>query len=590
MKRHASHVAIILAAGLVARVLLFDQVGVWGDFGFWAYDSRMIMEGQTPFVDFPGRSPLMVYLLAVVRDLLGMDARVLRAVVIVLWVLAGVPTYLIARQLHSHRAGVVAAALLLLTPFSLVYGMWVNSQALMVLLSLSGLYTLLRSDRAAAFALSGSLFGLAYLSRRSVVVVPLTIGLYYVYEWARYSRSTDRFRELASRGSLMVLAFFGTLLVGYGAMVGYNPDLTLAIFRVDFVGLFYSNGRGTYPMVGVDVPAFQNSVGDPIPVVNALCQVCGAWTARVGLHMLLLGLPMFVLLWPYTRALTRRYYSTAETQYMYGALGALGVYAIYLAVTNGFMLRAIAVVIIGTMGVVAYHGDAVPPGELSSRDRRLVAVILAAVIVAYLYRNRRLHVYYMMDTWALWSILASLATVEAWQRYDPPARTVATVVVAAAIVTSGATAYPFMDVAVDDNEARWFTHDNLDEYRQDIDARTEPGDTVLTAHPSYVIASNASLPRNSSRLYYTAYLYNGTRLDRQLYSWLVPRLQNGTIPLVILGGLTMDLFRWNESAARAFTSSYCRVPSADRLYNRTGAALYRYQPSACDKRPTITDA
>lgn len=579
--------AIVLAAALGARTLLFHHVGVWGDFGFWAYDSRMILQGRTPFVDFPGRSPLMVYVLAAVRDLAGMDASVLRWTVIGLWTLAGIPTYLIARHVHSHHAGLTAAVLFLLTPFSLVYGMWLNSQSLMVVLALTGLYVLLRRETPGAFVLAGGLFGLAFLSRRSVVVVPLAIGGYYIWEWTTTSRKLGRFRALARRGSLMTAAFLATLLVGYGLLAGLDPGLTWAVFQIDFVGLFYSNGRGTYPMVGVEVPAFQNSVSDPVPVLNWLCQVCGAWTARVGLQMVILGLPVFLLLWPYTRAVTARYFTQAEAEYTAGALGALALYALYLAVVNAYVMRALAVIAIAAMAIVVYRTSGPGLEDLVTRDRRLLVVVLAAIVAGYLYRNRRLHVYYMLDAWALWSVLAAVAAVEWWPQLDRSKRLAAVAVLAVAVVTSGAIAYPFTDLAVEDNRAGWFTPGNMDAYADDLDRRVQPGETVLTAHPSYVVASYASLPRNSSRVYMTAYLYNNTRLDHALYQWLLPRLRNDSIPVVVLDGLTRDLFRWNASAERLFEQYYCRVASADRLYNRTHASLYRYQPNGCAHRPRI---
>jgi len=128
-RREAAQLAGVLLIGLVLRAVLVDWVGIWVDHGFYAYDSRLILEGKRPFVDFLGRSPLWLYLYAAVRSVVGYSPTALRAFVMAGWLITALPVYGLAREIGDHTAALVTVGVFWLLPFGVIYGMWANTMS-----------------------------------------------------------------------------------------------------------------------------------------------------------------------------------------------------------------------------------------------------------------------------------------------------------------------------------------------------------------------------------------------------------------------------------------------------------------------------
>jgi len=146
------------------------------------------------------------------------------------------------------------------------------------------------------------------------------------------------------------------------------------------------------------------------------------------------------------------------------------------------------------------------------------------------------------------------------------------------------------------NQAGWFSMQNIDEYGDDLDARAEQhgGEVVVfTGHPSYVMdADNARLLHDQPRNHYFASTFTNTTVGDRWYRNLTRALRTGQVDIAVSGPMTETILEFNQTAAKAFVTHYCRVEDAEaqRLYGRTHATLYRYNPDCAEhRRPDIED-
>lgn len=590
-RRQLTQLLGLLAASALIRYLLIPYVGVFGDFGFWAYDSRLILQGKTPYIDFTGRSPLTIYTLAAVRSIFGMSVYTMRATVILHWTATAAVVYAIASFIRDHRTGLLAVVMATLTPVPLVYGMWVNSQAQMALLAVLAVYTVLRWPTLRGYALAGAFVGLGLLARRSIIMVAAGIGVWTLWKYWRQSESYPAIaRSVGARGVVAAVPALGLSLLGFGAVVGFYPPHAIELFRGEVLGLIFSSGAGSYPILGMDVPAASQQVeAGRVPVFNWLCQLCGAWTARVGFKMLILSLPVTGFFWWYTRDITDHHFTPRDRQYMYGALGIMALYALYLTATHGFAVRFVTILTIAAFAFIAYRlTDGLERELLYHPAVMLIISVTALLVLGYLYRNRRLHVYYLNDVWPFYAILASVIAERVWTKADYRARQALVGVVALAVVVSVLTAAPFVHVTLEANSVGWFTVANMADSRGDLNARTEPGDEVFTARPNYVVGTDVRLAGDISRSYKMGLEYADTAVSHRLYRVLRAGFRSGDIEYVILSNYTGDVLAWDNRTEALFEERYCRVPDPDGIYAATNAALYAPAEDCGTERPNVT--
>jgi hypothetical protein len=595
MKRHW-HVASIFTLALIARIILFDQVGVWGDFGFYTYDSRLILEGQTPFVDFLGRSPVFLYAFAAVRAIIGHPVALLRIFITVLWFGCGLIVYDLGRQIQSHWVGVVSLAVFLLSPFALTYHYWANTQSMAALFSIAAVWVILREDSTRVHAVAGVLLGVSFLARRSTIVIAAAIGVWYLIH---SQRRTDSVRAFARGSSVMAGTITATslvtLLAVYAAIVGGSTTQTLELFTTHAVNLVLSVGRGGYPLLGETAPPVTNTLDSGrIPIFNDICQLCGIWTARTFAKTLLVSLPLVAPLLIWFRDTTDRGLPENTQIYVAGSLGTLAAYAIIRVIIAGYWTRAAGITALVLFAIIIYYDDIPSHDQLYTPPIQLLLLILAFLSVGYLYRNRFLHTYYFADFVPYLSLLAGIAYVELWDRRTTLMRATLTTAIILAVIASTLGAHPLTVVALNNNQAGWFTMSNIPEYQEDLDERVNDSRVIWTGHPTYVAGSDAKLVGNVSRSHYLAATFrNDTGVIGPAADYyathLIPGLRSGHIQFVIMEKMSHRMLRYNDTAREAFEANYCRVDSADQLYDRTNATLYRYQPDCItSKTPTVS--
>lgn len=590
----AAHVAAVIGVAVVLRALLFTTVGMWGDFGFYAYNADLVLEGQRPFIDFLGRSPLFIYSFAAVHAVTGEMVVTLRAFIVVGWLLTAAPVYLLAREIDGHWTGIAALAIFLLTPFSLVYGFWANTQALAALLSTWGVYALVRRDDVTGHAIFGLFLGLAFLSRRSVITFAAGLVVFSGYlVYKSDNRASTVLQKRAPRLVIAGVAFFLPLVAGYVLLAGGDISVATQLFHTHFTNLFLSFGRGGWPELGVTVPPVtQELESGRIPVFNDLCQRCGEWTARTFAKTLVLTTPIAGLGIAYMRDWTERYFDRRNAEYLAGIIGVLALYAVVMSLWAGFYLRVGVIVALVLFTVAIYRVEALDTERLYNRDMILLLCLLGGLAAGYLYRNRVLHAYYFMDFMPLVAIVAGVLAVGLCERFDPSLRAVVAVALTIAVVSSGAAAFPLVNV-VTGNDAGWFTVNSTQAYGDDLDDRTQPGDVVFAANPTYVADSHARLPDDNARLHYEAVTFKGKSWGPHigLFKRLTAGFHSGAYRYAVMDTTAVKMLRWNASAADEFETHYCRVP-VDGLYRQTHAVLTRWQPAdeACpsDRQIPIT--
>lgn len=585
-RRNIGEVAAVFATAILLRILLFDQVGVWGDAGFYLYDARLILDGGIPFIDFLGRSPLFNFAYAGVAAVFGNNIIVLRTFIITIWLLTGIPVYLITREIRGHRVGIVSVALFLWSPFAIVYGMWANTMALAALCATTALYLIVRDDSWYWFAAAGVLFGLAYLSRRSIIVIIGGAGLYGLYLWYKDRES----RVSVARIGGLVTGFAVSIWGLYFLMAGGNPGTAYALFEVHTINLLISYGRGGFPIITVDAPIVTNSVGSGrIPIFNDLCQMCGPWTARTIAKTLLITTPIIGIFFFYFRDLTDRYFTKNNLEYLLAILGVLAAYAAVSALLVGYLLRVGAIVVLIAFAVIAYRSDAIDREILYQKETVLLLLVLLGLTTGYLYRNRVLHTYYFMDFFAALSIVGGILYTRAWKNAGKTLRVSLALAIVIGSITGAGAAYPLTNVLMDNNDAGWFTTNNIEDYEEDINARTEPGDIVLSTSPAHVAQSHARTINDNPRTHMVAVRYKDYGPAIPLYESIIQQLESGNVEYVIYGRTMREMFKWNETASDTFQENYCRVSEADSLYQRTNTYLFRYQPDSCPEnlRPTM---
>ena len=204
----------MFAIGLLVRVWLAQNQWIDPDEGAHLMDARLALDGLVPAVDFGGRQPLYVYATALFATLLGASVFHVRLFPVFASLMTGALVFLIARRLLDRRAAMIAAALFLLLPFSVVHSTQTKTGPLTMCLSAGAVYCfVLSSGRprpAALLALAGALSALAFYVRQSTLAIPVALGLALLLQYR-----TAPIRALRT-GTSLALGFTAVCLVVAG--------------------------------------------------------------------------------------------------------------------------------------------------------------------------------------------------------------------------------------------------------------------------------------------------------------------------------------------------------------------------------------
>jgi hypothetical protein len=233
-------------------------------------------------------------------------------------------------------------------------------------------------------------------------------------------------------------------------------------------------------------------------------------------------------------------------------------------------------------GIVVYATPAIDRDVLYRPGMALVLGVFGAIVAGYLFRERRIIVYYLMDAWPAIAVVTGVLAVVAYRQATQRWRVVMLTAMGIGFVVSTALAVPLVGVVFGTSPG-WFTMASVPAFGDDISERTDPDDRVLTGHPTHVAASDALMFQNNSRIYMEGVLYDETAAGTELFTEMTAALKRGRIQYVVDVRHTRTILDHNESAKRAVETNFCEVQDPG-LYHSRNVSLYRYQPDCPEGR------
>jgi 4-amino-4-deoxy-L-arabinose transferase-like glycosyltransferase len=570
--RKLGQLGVIVLTALLSKLLIFTDVAVNGDTGLYLYDAQQITWGKQIFVDFPSRSPVMEYLLAGVVSVSPSPIIGARAFMLMMSLAVGVAVYAVAREIHSHRAGLVAAAIWYFTPFTMVWSLWIKTEVVAALFLLVAFWLVLRVLDAEEVSLPvmvmvGTLFGTAFLIRRVAIVHIGAFGIFWLGYRYREGYST---RNVVTPLSAAAAATVGTLVTAYLLLAGFDLRLAGEIARVHAVALVESSGQGSLGWVGLEDHSARmaESRGG---FLAQICQKCGIRTLEVWQQTWRVTLPVTLSLLVGLRSFIRvesRFFGDWALPTAIGVAGGFGLVSGLLSAQNGQAL--VSFVLLAGVAVV-WLGESPDWEDWYDLRMGLPVLILTGLTAGYLYRDRIQYVTYFQDFMPFLAILAGVCIVG----YVEVNRTKRWLVV-------GGTMLLILSVAVglvfafpyqpNTKETDWMTIDHVQDYGDMMDERVAPGERIVTAQPLYVIESDRRIVANLSRRYYAFRQFPGSNKAEQTEATLVEEIESGNVPIAITDINMKEIFNESATVEQRITNCYERV--ANKRINDTGGQLH----------------
>lgn len=219
---------VVLALGVALRVFLLEGRWINPDEGAHLMDGVYFLEGQVPGIDFRARQLLYTQLTGLAVWVFGQDLFQLRLFPITVIALSGLLIHAIARELWDWKTGLVATALFLLLPFSVVMTVHTKTEPLAILTAAGAVYGLVRarsrpSRRGVLLFVSGICLGLAFYVRESTLaLVAAALSVTLVEEWGAWAR--------LARSWAAVLLGLGTVTLGAFAYYGFHGVAPESLF------------------------------------------------------------------------------------------------------------------------------------------------------------------------------------------------------------------------------------------------------------------------------------------------------------------------------------------------------------------------
>lgn len=580
----------LLLAGAAARLAIFTDVAINGDTGLYLYDAKQLHWGRQLMLDYPSRSPVMEYLLATAIQLGNSPIISARTTMLLIGLFLATAVYAFTRSLHTHRAGLAAAAIMLLTPLPVVWGLWVKTEPVAGLILVTALTLAIHelqklSIRPHIPAVVGVLFATAFLVRRVAIVHIAAFALFTIYYRHHYHNDTKGTIEAAA---IVLTTAAGTLTLAYLLLARFDPGLAYQYAYTHAAALFLSSGQGSLGWIGLD-SAKAVTAADPSHPIQHICQKCGLNTIEIFLRTLLVTIPVTLLALVGLRSYLRDGSRFLADVVLPTALTILFLYGALAAYAIDEPNRALGALVFAAGVLIVWLSSPLEFDDWWHPRYALPLTILLTLTAGYLYRDRIIYVTYFQDFYPWLAALTGIIAVE-WldthrSRLDTTLRRVAigtaAVFILLATVTAGLHAYPYQPDGINQNSS-WHTIESAQATGHDIEHRTHPDDRILTAQPLYVIEADRKIAAHLSRKIYTYRGWPHSAKNTHTTQKLVQIIEVGRAPYAVIDQEVRNLFA-DHALLEAFQANYCKVPDGGGPeYSRTNGTLYRYTGDTTD--------
>jgi len=570
LSRPAAQVGVVLVLSVAVRALLYPHIAIRGDLGYWLADAQFVLAGDRPFVDFVGRSPVFHYAYAAVGAVVGISLASFRWFLTACWLGVGLGAYDLARQARDHYTGLLALALVGLSPFTVAFGFYATSSALGVLFGMAALVVAARRPTAGGYAVAGGLLGLGLMTRQSVVLVGAAL-------WTWLAIQAVRTRD-ARAGAVRAAS---AALSGLATTAGVCPPLALGdvqvawrIFAVDVLALVWSGGAGGVPLLALADEALTGQVaasgGGPLRTLLDRRSVLAIWALIVGGSTLLLGGVAV------GRAAGARLLRTRDWRLLATAGAVIAMLAVWRALAAGYLLRALWVVGAALIVAALWRQGRVPTAALAQPAVALPSLAAVWVAVGYAIRPNLFAAYYASDILPFLAPLTAVAVVAWLRQLDWPRRQALVTGGLILVVASTAALSPLsaLTTAQASDRVETMQPDTLDTIQQDMNQRVGD-DVILASQPIYPAVSEGRVFKGNTRALYLAHAFEGGGPMHDYYRDLIEAMQSGEIGWVVHEEANRQLFAYNATARETFERCYEPV-DAGGAYADLNHTLYRH--------------
>lgn len=582
---------VIITAGILVRILVVDTVAVNYDAGLYLYDAEQILAGRTPIVDYPTRSPLFHYLLALPLAL-GVDPIITaRAFMIVISVSLGGAVYVAGARLHSKRAGWIAATLFLFSPVTLVWGLWLKTEQAASLVALVAIVLLLSKIRDHHLSRrilvgAGGLLGAAFLIRRIVIVHLVLVGVILIYY--RWRHAPRPIRTTLSEALTIYSGAIIALAVGYGILAWPSFGMFPEIVRQHFVALF-TGGSGT-GVAWVDLPSSgPPSATDDAGLFRPLRPPYLDRSVTVAVQTVAIGLPMIVPLAVVTFALANRLgdHLPVDVADYAGVVLGLVAFAWFLKLRTLFPFPRSALLLIGVLCGISLLWYLPTPefDRIWTVNQGAMAFVAIGVAGAYLARDRVVFITYAQDIFPYLAVIAGAALAELsiteFHRYAIRGGVLILLVFAAVGMLFAVPFFPAQPGSIPDGETPVTLQIAPSEAREagnELRARTKPGEAVFTTQPLYAVAADRPVVANFSRKYWILKRRPDAAISGRIRAQISDEITQRKVPYALSEVRTRIIMRRNPQLERTIDAQFCQTTTS-RTFQKVGVRVReRCQP------------
>jgi hypothetical protein len=525
-------VPLLVIAGIALRLPFVEVTSINADAGFYIYDSFRILEGKTPFIDYPARSPAFQYTLAGVIATFGFSITVARGFMIVLSIALGLGVYLLGQEIHSQAAGTTAALLYYLTPGAMMWSLWLGPEQFAQLIIILTCTYALRSLKTPCTSgipplVIGIGIGLALLAETFVITSLSGFGIFMSIALVRDVEHKEL--KLARYFSILAIGTAATLLFWYLALA--LPSISSVANIADQHLLDSIIKRPETPFNVVNSKGTGSTFGEGIGTERH-------WLLRLGDHVHLILpvlLPLLVALHRLPRIMTPPVVLTVG----------------FVAGTS-LQPSAGLLVLITTVAVWIASKETETERPLNRKTLLPLSILATTLIGGLLYGPEPLPLY-LQNVIPYLAVIAGTLIVDLYEIVEFESSGATEFVLLLVVVLTIVQPFVLAPLSLPINNP---SVGYVQTVGQDLADRTNPGDRIFAAQTHYVTESGrkpaADLSHEYQRLIRAPSSPESERLKRQILA----NIGTSTTPYVILEDRMETLFDEHPGVQRLVRACY----------------------------------